>query len=286
MRLHVEVRGRGFPLLCLHGHPGSAAALRVFTDYLATRAQTLAPDLRGYGRSRCRQPFAMTAHLDDLQELLARYQIQRCLVLGWSLGGILAMELALRQPQLVSGLVLIGTAARPRSAHPPVTAGDLVCTGIAALLNQLRPGWQWNIDTFGQRSLFRHLFGQPTPTAYRYLARDGVAAYLQTSRQAQQALNSALRAGYNRLPDLTLLHCPSLMLVGDRDCHITSAASEETAAQLPNCECHIYANTAHLLPWEQPQKLLADLEHWLRSHPTATDGHWLTTMPHPSGPGM
>ncbi len=279
MKLHVEVRGQGFPILCLHGHPGSGRALRVFTEALGSQGQTLAPDLRGYGRSRTRTPFEMAAHLDDLEALIASRQLQRYLLLGWSLGGILALELALRQPQQVSGLILIGTAARPRGNHPPWSWRELAYTGIAALLNRLRPGWPWNIETFGRRSLFRYLFGAQTPAAYRYLARDGLTAYLQTSRQASQALQAALATGYNRLPDLSRITCPSLVLAGEQDRHITAAASQETAQQLPNSEWRCYAGAAHLLPWEQPQGLLADIEAWLQAHPAVLG------RPEPPAPG-
>ena len=50
--LNVYVRGAGFPILCLHGHPGSGNSMSVFTQHLSGRFQTIAPDLRGYGKSR------------------------------------------------------------------------------------------------------------------------------------------------------------------------------------------------------------------------------------------
>ena len=69
--------------------------MSVFTDILCPHFQTLSPDLRGYGRSRAPGPFAMEQHLDDLSTVLFSLD-QPCLLLGWSLGGILAMELALK----------------------------------------------------------------------------------------------------------------------------------------------------------------------------------------------
>lgn len=264
--LHVEYRGQGFPILCLHGHPGSGQAMAVFTEALAPHYRTLAPDLRGYGRSRVRQPFTMAAHGTDLEALLDREGIERCFLLGWSLGGILAMELALRSPHRYPGLILIGTAARPRGKHPPVSGGELAATGIAALLNSVKPGWQWNIDTFGGRSLLRHLIHQPQPTPYRYLAQVGTEAYLKTSRHAHRALNTALRQGYNRLKDLPQLTMPALMIAGAEDVHITAAASQETATALPHCDWHCFPNTAHLLPWEIPQTVTALILAWLAGH--------------------
>jgi proline iminopeptidase len=266
MNLHVEIQGKGYPILCLHGHPGTSRSLAVFTERLSVHWQTLAPDLRGYGKSRCRGKFEIAEHLEDLEALLEQLKIEQCLLLGWSLGGILALELALRHPHRFSGLILIASAAQPRSSHPPVTWQDLVLTGVAGLLNGLKPGWQWNIDTFGRRSLFRYLLHQQTPEAYRYLAADGIPAYWQTSIPAHQALNRAIVSGYNCLEDLPSLDLPCLVLAGAQDRHITAAASEETAQFLKNCRWYCYPDTAHLCPWEIPDRVLNDIELWLQSH--------------------
>lgn len=204
MQLHTEVSGpdSGYPVLCLHGHPGSGAAMEVFAAPLAAMGfRVYAPDLRGYGRSRTKYPFEMTRHLDDLEALLTRYSIEQCLVVGWSLGGILTMELALRRPEVVRGMVLVGTAARPRGSHPPISLMDNVMTGLAGLVNWVMPGGRGAI-ALGKKSLFRYLICNHTPAAYRYLAAEGAPAVIKMSRHADAALSRAIRAGYNRVPDL------------------------------------------------------------------------------------
>ncbi|WP_044171692.1 alpha/beta fold hydrolase [Kamptonema formosum] len=268
-QLSVDVKGKGFPILCLHGHPGSGASMSVFAEHLSQRFQTLAPDLRGYGKSRAGGDFEMTDHLLDLEALLDRFGIERCLVLGWSLGGILAIELALKLPARVTGLILVATAARPRSSHPPVSWEDLLYTGVSSIVNRLYPSWEWNIETFGKRSLYRYLIEQHTPVAYQYLADFGMSAYLQTSGPARRALETALRAGYDRLSELSEIQCPSLLLAGAADRHITPESSLETARHLKNCEWHCYPNTAHLFPWEIPNRVNADIYRWIDSHPEA-----------------
>ncbi len=241
----------------------------VFTQHLSKRFQTVAPDLRGYGQSKTRENFVMLDHLDDLQGVLDSYGIDRALILGWSLGGIVALELAARFPEKVSGLILIGTSARPWGDHPKISVQDNLYTGIAALLNIIKPGWKWNIETFGKRSLFRHLIQQHTPETYRYIASDAVYAFLNTSPAANRALTAALRQGAYRVQDLEKITCPVLMLAGEHDRHINASSSVHTAEQLTNCECKVYPKTAHLLPWEIPNQMLADVDEWLDRHPEA-----------------
>lgn len=263
VNLNTYIQGQGFPILCLHGHPGTGRNLSVFTNHLSQRFQTIAPDLRGYGKSSCHDDFAMPDHLDDLEALLERLQIEKFMLLGWSLGGILALELALRLPQRVTGLILVATSARPWGNHPPISWQDNVYTGIAAILNYIKPSWSWNIETFGKRSLFRYLIQQHTPTAYSYIAKEAIPAYLQTSPYATRALSDAIKSGYNRLRDIEEIKCPSLILAGAEDRHITAASSLETAKHLQNSRWQCYPHTAHLFPWEIPDKLLSDIDNWL-----------------------
>ncbi len=265
--LHVLEQGNGYPILCLHGHPGSGQSMAVFSQHLAQRFRVLAPDLRGYGRSQVPHRFTMLDHLDDLERVLDQAQSDRCLILGWSLGGILAMEMALRSPNRVSGLILIATSARPWGNHPPISWQDNALTGIAALVNQLVPGWQPNIDWVGKQSLFRYLIQQHTPTSYSYLAKAAVPAYLQTSRHATQALYGAIQQGYNRLADLPQIQCPCLVLAGECDRHITAASSEEMLKYLPHAQWICYPSTAHLFPWEIPTQVMTDIDRWLQEFP-------------------
>ncbi|MEM9220509.1 MAG: alpha/beta hydrolase [Cyanobacteria bacterium P01_F01_bin.150] len=266
MPLYVECRGKGVPILCLHGHPGSSQAMSVFTASLSKQFYTVTPDLRGYGKSKTKRPFAMDEHLNDLEDVLDRNNIEQCLILGWSLGGILAMEMVLRSPTRIQGLILVGTAAHPRGSHPPISWQDNLYTGVASIINWIKPAWRWNIETLGKRSLYRYLVRNHTDEVYRRLASEGITAYFQTTKYATQALYGAMREGYNRVPDLQTVQCPCLVLAGECDRHITAAASKETMEHLPNATYKEYENVAHLFPWEIPDQVISDINHWLSLH--------------------
>ena len=266
MNLNVEIKGSGYPILCLHGHPGSSQTMSVFTNVLCQHYQTIAPDLRGYGQTKANQKFEMEEHVSDLKELLEQLQIKECLILGWSLGGILGLELTMALPEVVRGVILVASAARPCSDHPPTSLPELLFTGLAGIINYVRPGGNWNINTFGKRSLFQHLIYQQTSEAYQYLGKQGVKAFFQTSISAHQALNKALSKRYNRLDDLGQITVPCLVLAGQYDRHITAQASAETANYLLQSQYICYPNTAHLFPWEIPDLVNKDIQKWLELH--------------------
>jgi pimeloyl-ACP methyl ester carboxylesterase len=247
--------------------------MSVFTQHLSDRGlRVIAPDLRGYGRSQrqqpIQQPFAMLEHLTDLVNLLENSHIERCIILGWSLGGILAIELALKlnelHPGKIAGLILIASAAKPCNSHPPVPWWQVVNTGLAVLAHRLLPRSRlarW----LGKRSLLQYLIQQHTNFAYDRIANEGTRAFLQTSKFATKALFDAMRQGYDRTPDLGRIQVPCFVIAGECDRHITAASSYETAKLLPNSTWICYPQVAHLLPWEIPTQLMADIDRWLTS---------------------
>jgi pimeloyl-ACP methyl ester carboxylesterase len=284
------ISDRRLKVLCLHGHPGNSEAMQIFAQYFHTQGiRAIAPDLRGYGNCKATVSFTMLDHIQDLWDLLERdlqsesqdflneHLETEYLILGWSLGGILAMELALRSadqrnlsqdnlaPKIV-GLILIATAAKPRSSLPKVAWWEYVNLVLAVALHWIVPKQRWHIEWFGKRSLIKYLIQQHTQFAYDQISHTGARAYIQTSRYAQQALMQALRLGYDRTGDLAKIQIPCLAIAAEQDRHITAASTIETAKLLPNCEFISYPNTAHLLPWEIGDRLLADIDAWCDRH--------------------
>ena len=286
------ISDRQLKVLCLHGHPGNSEAMQIFVQHFQSRGtSTIAPDLRGYGNCKADSAFTMLDHIQDLENLLindlakdrkSQLDNTEYVILGWSLGGILAIELALRaidkqwgsssnlaqnsaiKPR-IAGLILIATAAKPRSNLPQIAWWEYVNLAIAVVFQLLIPRQRWFVEWFGKRSLIKYLIQQHTQIAYDQIATTGARAYLQTSRYAHRALAQALKQGYDRTPDLTKLQIPCLAIAAAQDRHITATSTAETAKLLPNCEFICYPDTAHLLPWEIGDRLLADIDAWMNS---------------------
>ncbi len=106
---HIDV-GRGFPVLLLHGLGGSHDDWRLQLHEFAEHFRVIVPDLRGFGASERREPFTIQQHARDMLALLAALGIRRAHVVGLSMGGAIAIEMALRDPARIGALVLANTA--------------------------------------------------------------------------------------------------------------------------------------------------------------------------------
>ncbi|MDH4258716.1 MAG: alpha/beta hydrolase [Gammaproteobacteria bacterium] len=109
-RISCVDTGKGAPLLLLHGLGGSHDDWRLQIPEFAARYRVIVPDLRGFGASERREPFTIQRHARDMMALLSALELERVHVVGLSMGGAVAIELALRAPQTVASLVLVNTA--------------------------------------------------------------------------------------------------------------------------------------------------------------------------------
>src|SRR5690606_16948185 len=105
--LRYHEAGEGEPLLLLHGLGGSHLDWEYQIPFFATRYRVLAPDLRGFGDSpRGRGRMSVRGHALDIAAFLDAMGIERCHLIGHSMGGAIAQQLALDQPQRVERLVI------------------------------------------------------------------------------------------------------------------------------------------------------------------------------------
>jgi pimeloyl-ACP methyl ester carboxylesterase len=116
MRLHVIEAGQGAPLVLLHGLFGSARNWGAVQKALAAEYRVVALDLRNHGASPHAPDMDYAAQAADVAETLAALGIDRAVVLGHSMGGKVAMMLALMQPELIERLIIADIAPRP---YPP-----------------------------------------------------------------------------------------------------------------------------------------------------------------------
>lgn len=150
--------GEGPPLVLLHGGAGHGDHWAFQLAELSQRFTVFTVDARGHGRStRDERPLSYTLMADDLLALLDALHLDRVALAGWSDGGIVALDLALRRPDRVTRLVLFGVnfdlTGAQKGSSPALTAYFQRCQedfarlsptpkGYAGLLAALRPMWK------------------------------------------------------------------------------------------------------------------------------------------------
>jgi len=122
--LYYEVHGTGKPLIMLHGGFGSFEMFSTLSPTLALNHQVIGVDLYGHGRTALTDRPLRFEHLaDDIVGLIEHLGLEKADLLGFSLGGAVALQTAIRYPERVNNLVLISTPFKRTGWHPEHQAG-------------------------------------------------------------------------------------------------------------------------------------------------------------------
>ena len=254
LELRYLEAGRGPALVLLHGLGGSGADWAPLVEAFRGRFRVLAPDSRGCGETRAlaapHGPFTLPQLAGDVEALLEGLGTGPAHVVGWSLGGMVALQLAVQAPARVASLAVVNSGPDWR-AKTPLQHLALKARGLATAL--LGPGTV-------APPLARRLFPRPDQAALR---RAYVARLAAADRRAYAALLDAF-LGWSvedRLPELAM---PALVVASDGD--YTSVASKEAWARgLPRGRLQVVEDSRHALPLEAPERLGAVLSEFLAS---------------------
>jgi len=215
-------RRAGPPILLLHGW-GATADVNFFTVFPALAGfRAVALDHRNHGRGlRPETPFSIDDCADDAAALLTALGIDQAIVVGYSMGGAIALSLARRHPELVSGLVMAATALE-FSGEP---RDQLLWHGLSLVEAALRHG---SGDGVIQRLLRDALDKDPTLDPYRaWLAGEVRRGHVPGLLEAGRALRS-----FDARPWAAELQAPAAMVVTTADRLVPPRKQEALAAAL------------------------------------------------------
>lgn len=128
IKLNYVEKGRGFPLILLHGNGENCGYFEHQIEYFSKEYRVIAIDTRGHGKSpRGGAPFTIGQFAEDLNEFMAGCRIEKAHLLGFSDGGNIALTFALRHPEKIEKLILNGANLSPHGVKPavqwPIVAG-------------------------------------------------------------------------------------------------------------------------------------------------------------------
>lgn len=240
-QLYVEEHGEGEPLLLLEGLGQSLWAWRDQIPVFAVHFRTIAFDTRGTGRSPVpREPYGIDELAHDAADVLDGRTAQ---VVGLSMGGYVALTLALARPELVRSLVLVGTGAGgPDRVPRPQDVRDAYAAAVGLPFDEygrrtmpltFSPGWtERNPERFEEILAAR--LEHPTPDVT-------LAAHLE-----------ACYGFYARGCEVERVDVPALVVHGDADMIVPVENGRALASRLPNARYVELPGRGHNVQLEDP----------------------------------
>lgn len=253
--LYVEEHGDGPPLLLIQGLGYAVWAWERQLSAFAQRHRTVAFDNRGAGRSaKTPGPYSIDRLAEDAASIIEGRGIGRAHVLGLSMGGFVAQTLALRRPELVDRLVLVGTSpGGPSSVEQPRESAGAweAARGLApeefaraTMPLSFAPGWaDEHPDEF--EALLAARLAYPTPPETWAAQYTACMEFLQLGAPVED------------------IRSPSLVIHGDRDRIVAHENGRLLAQRLPSARLESFDGRGHLLAIEDAPRFNALLLDFL-----------------------
>ncbi len=233
---HGPVDGR--PVLMLHGWGDSAWSFSPVLPLLPPGIRAIVPDQRGHGDSdRPLQGYEMSGLAGDALDLLDALEIQRATVVGHSMGGFVAHQIASIAPARVERLVLVSSSSEPRV--DPLKA-----------LRQMVDSISDPVDPLFVRSFQASTIAKDVPEAF-------FVKVLAESHKLPARLWKGVYSGFmdHDPADPRRVTCRLDLLWGDRDELILRAEQERTLRAHPGARLTVLEGVGHAAHWEEPQAL-------------------------------
>jgi pimeloyl-ACP methyl ester carboxylesterase len=258
--LHYHVGGAGLPLLLVHGLAGSSGNWCEVLPQLVERYRVIAVDLPGHGRSGALPRGATTSDFaSSVAAVLEAEGVGDALVAGHSFGGLVALRLAQRRPELVRGLLLASPAGIGSSTR---AAQAIVLATTTVRPARLVAGFR---HRFAERAWYRRAVFRPwfvsDALALSSRATHGLLAAHREHADTKTA-GRALIADDPRT-ELAPLHCPVLVLWGARDVQLPLDDAFAYARRL-RAQLRLVADCGHLVIVERPHAVVDALDELAR----------------------
>jgi len=246
VKLSYFVAGEGAPVTLLHGFTQSGRSWRELISRMPEGWMWIVPDLRGHGETQAPHgaPCSMAACTTDLEKLWDELGVQRTHLVGYSMGGRLALHVAARRPGRVLSVLTIGAhAGLDEDAREGRRRGD---DALAARIE--RDGLEPFVDYWGSLSLFAGL--QQRGPAYVAHVR---AERLQNHVAGLACSLRGMGAGMMEpvWDELTHAPFPCTFVAGQLD-HGYVASARRLAATVPNGHAEVVLRAGHAVHQERP----------------------------------
>ncbi|BAY08571.1 alpha/beta fold hydrolase [Calothrix sp. NIES-2098] len=255
--LFYEIQGTGEPLLLISGFLCDRSYWSLVMPSLVKQYQVIRLDNRGVGRTSAPDsPYSIQQMATDTAALLEHIGIEKVNVVGHSMGGQIAQELALARPEKVQSLILLSSLAKGDPLFNSIIAtwGELPGTIDQKLYQQVILPWIFS-DAFYS---IPEMIDMIVDIAVKYPFPPTPHGIFHQSRAI---LGCDTR---QRLKDI---HCPTLVLVSKQDILTPVKFSEQLAQGIPNAELVVLERGGHGLVVESPEAVASAMLNFLSRLP-------------------
>jgi pimeloyl-ACP methyl ester carboxylesterase len=261
-RLHVVDQGPPDPaadvVVWLQGLNAPAAAWAVQLAHFSRTHRCIAPDPRGIGRSDAPPgPYTTSQMADDVRRILDACALDRAHVVGLSLGGAVAQELALSHPARVRSVALLASFARQTPRSRALMEAWRTLYPVAAQSPGLREGWEKQAYAW----LFTDAYWR-NEAAVRAALRFAGAQPMQPVNGFLGQVDAAL--AHDAVARLPGLRAPTLVVHGALDQLASPAGAEEMARIIPGAELLVLPDVGHAVNLEGQRAVNAALRAFWR----------------------
>jgi len=250
--LYYEVNGEGQALVFIHGLGSSARDWEFQVPEFSKAYKVVTLDLRGHGQSdKPAGPYSLPMFAADVAGLLRALDLQPAHIVGLSLGGGVAFQLAVDCPELVKTLTIVNSG--PSMGGTPEQARQEVERRVGVVQ-------QMGMRAMGQ-ALSAALFPKPEQGALRDTF---VARWAENDPQAYIAATRAM-LGWDVTGKLGSIQCPTLVIGADHD-YAPVAMKEAYVKLMPDARLAVIADAHHATPVELPGEFNAVLAGFLAEH--------------------
>ena len=256
VRIAWERHGRGAPLLLIHGLGSARWGWEPVLPGLAERFDVVLFDNRGIGESDAPPgPYTAAEMADDAIQALDEAGVDRAHVVGTSLGGMVAQELALGYPDRVDRLVLACTTPGGPNAHPMPQQTVALMAEAATLEPAVA------LRRFVENALAPATVAEHPELVDRILAHRIATAQDPVAWAAQAAAG----ATFDAFERLGALAAPALVQHGDEDVVVDPRNADLLVELLPDAHLERLPGTGHLFFWEAPERFVSSVSAFLEA---------------------
>jgi pimeloyl-ACP methyl ester carboxylesterase len=247
VRIHYQEKGTGTPLVLLHGFTSSTYSWKEVFDPLSKNFRVIAVDLKGFGFSgKPDGDYSRRAQATLVAHLLDSLKIEKAWVCGSSMGGHVALNLALQNPHRVNGLILIDSGGVAVPGSGSLAPGYLLLPVVGRVLTAL----SLTSDKLVRQGLEKSFYDRSKVTdervAYYYRPLKTRGGQLAAIRARTQADDFPVE------PDLNKINAPVLIIWGAQDALIPLEAGIKMNKLIRNATLHIFDSCGHLPQEEMP----------------------------------